>query len=57
MKRFLFGKSISYWQWLTMSAGLFAAFSMGTGWGLLAWLVIMLVGAAIEGVVDGVFGI
>lgn len=57
MKRFLFGKSISYWQWLTMSTGLATAFWMGTGWGLLAWLVIMLIGAAIEGIVDGVFGI
>ncbi|MFJ2456848.1 hypothetical protein ACIOWK_35085 [Pseudomonas protegens] len=52
MKRFLFGKSISYWQWLVMSAGLATAFWMGTGWGLLAWLVIMLIGAAVEGVVE-----
>ena len=57
MKRFLFGKSISYWQWLTMSAGLVAAFWLGTGWGLLAWLVIMLVGAAVEGIAEGVFGL
>lgn len=56
MKRFLFGKSISYWQWLTMSAGLGAAFSMGTGWGLLAWLVITLIGAAVEAVVEALFG-
>lgn len=50
MKRFLFSPSVSYWQWLTMSAGLAAAFWLGNGWGLLAWFAIMLVGAAVEGV-------
>lgn len=50
MRRFLFAPSISYWCWLTMSAGLAAAFWIGTGWGLLAWLGIMLAGAAVEGV-------
>ncbi|MNF91653.1 hypothetical protein D3C87_1622230 [compost metagenome] len=56
MKRFLFAPTISYWQWLTMSAGLAAAFWIGNGWGVMAWLGIMLVGAAVSGVVEAVFG-
>lgn len=50
MKYFLFAPTISYWEWLTMSAGLAMAFWLGNGWGLLAWLVTMIVGGAIEGV-------
>lgn len=54
MKYFLFAPTISFFQWLTMSAGLAVAFWMGSAWGLLAWLGIMLIGATIEGVVEAV---
>lgn len=50
MKRFLFEPSLSYWQWLTMSAGLAAAFCIGNGWGLISWFVIIIAGAVVEGV-------
>ncbi|MBD8235639.1 hypothetical protein SOM46_09300 [Pseudomonas fluorescens] len=54
MKYFLFAPTISYWQWLVMSSGLALTAWLGNGWGLIACLCVVIVGAAVEGVVEAV---
>jgi hypothetical protein len=54
MKFFLFAPTISYWQWLVMSTGLALALWLGNGWGLIAFLGIVIVGGAVEGIVEAV---
>lgn len=53
MKRYLFEPTISRWQWSVMTIGLGVAALMGfTPYGALAWLGIVVVGGAIEGVLS-----
>ncbi|MGY1448723.1 hypothetical protein ACW582_16200 [Pseudomonas chlororaphis] len=54
MKYFLFAPTISYWQWLVMSAAVLVAALMGfSPWSALAWLGIVIFGGAIEAVFGG----
>ncbi|MGY1448757.1 hypothetical protein ACW582_16370 [Pseudomonas chlororaphis] len=53
MRYFLFAPTISYWQYLTMSAAvLVAALMRFDGYAIFAWLGIVIVGGAIEGIAD-----
>lgn len=50
MKHLLFSPTISYWQWLTMSLATFAAYVLSNEFSGAAWLGILVIGAAIEGI-------
>lgn len=57
MKYFLFAPTLSFFQYLVISAAILVAALMGfSPLAAIAWLGIVIVGGAVEGIVEAVFG-